>query len=182
MKEEERQTFKIFVPVLIIFGTVFIGIFSFNVLAIGQLPYYDIEQDSRGNYHKAFIDNSTGNNEIYYTNDIGGQYPQDWNPSMRITNTTTESLLLDLGIFLTTDTIFIIWEELLLDVNQTINLTYYTISRDYGSNWTEPARSYENISLKYADFDPLINEPNLPLLPEGNSSTYGLHIGVHPQK
>ncbi|UCE72888.1 MAG: S8 family serine peptidase [Methanomassiliicoccales archaeon] len=174
MKEEGRS--KKFVSIIVILGMVIAGVMSMNVIGAGQLPYYDIEQDSLGNYHKAFIDNSTGNYELYYTNDIGGQFPQDWNPPNRITNTTNESLLLDLGIYLPTDTMFIIWKETMLISSPPQGLTYYTISRDYGANWREPNRSYENITLKYADFDPLIEEPEVPSLPDNYAEPYTYYI------
>ena len=149
---------------LVIVGMVIAAFPPMGVLGEGDLPYYDIEKDSLGNYHKAFINNSVGNYEIYYTNDIGGQFPQDWNPPVKISNTTNESLLLDLGIYLRTDTMFIIWVESCPDIHNTTweNQTYYTISRDYGANWAEPRRSYEKIMLRYAEFDPLIGEPIIP--------------------
>lgn len=178
MKEEGIRRYKLFVSMFVIVGMVVVGVVPLNTLAAGSLPGYDIEQDSLGNYHKAYIDDITGIYEIYYTNDIGGGYPQDWNPPIRITYTPTESMLLDLGIYLDTDTIFIIWQEtdryysnIVMDYP-----TYYTISQDYGENWMEPRRSYEEIMLKYANFDPLFEEPVLPSVPDCYTSTYGCYI------
>lgn len=175
---KEKGKYKIFVSVLVIVAMIFGGALPLGVLGAGDLPWYDIEQDSLGNYHKAFINDSVGNYEVYYTNDIGGSFPQDWNPPTRITNTDTESILQDLGIYLPTDTMFITWSEMedYMYATTPINNTYYTISRDYGANWTEPRRSYEKIMLKYAEFDPLIGEPNLPSYPASFTSPYGYYI------
>ncbi|UCF08392.1 MAG: hypothetical protein JSW28_01505, partial [Thermoplasmata archaeon] len=76
MKEEGRG-YQITVSLFVIMGMVMAGAIPLGVFGAGSLPYYDIEQDSLGNYHKAFIDNSTGNYEVWYTNDIGGNYSQD---------------------------------------------------------------------------------------------------------
>jgi subtilisin family serine protease len=178
MNEEGNGKKKMCVSLMIIFGMVIASMpFMVNIVE-GQPPFYNIEQDSLGNYHKAFIDNITGNNEIYYTNDIGGQFPQDWNPPTKITNTTNESLLLDLGIYLSTDTIFIIWEEIFQNgnISSSYNSTYYTISRNYGIDWTEPKRSYEDILLKYAGFDPLNESPKLPPYQEYLTTGYEYYL------
>ena len=91
MKEEGERRHKTLVSMFVIVGMVIAaGAVPMGVIGAGNPPYYDIEQDSLGNYHMAYINNSVGNYEVYYTNDIGGQYPQDWNPPIRITNTTNE--------------------------------------------------------------------------------------------
>ncbi len=153
-------------------------------LSVGELPYDAIEQDSNGNYHKVFIDNSTGNYEIYYMNDIGGDFPQDWDPPIKISNTTTNSSLLDLGIYLPTDTMFIIWFETDGNVNSTGHdkPTYYTISRDYGVYWTEPRRIGQRILLKYAEFDPLVGEPYIPNYLKANNTSDPYEYYIVQQK
>ena len=159
-------------PTVRCLGILIILLFSLSVACTGELPYDEVEQDSLGNYHRVFIDNSTGNYQVYYTNDIGGDSPQDWNTSTQITHTGYDSMLLDLGIYQPTDRMFIIWSE----TTPEGNLTYYTVSGDYGENWTDPRRSYERIMLKYAEFDPLEGEPNIPLELKTNGTGYEYYI------
>lgn len=154
MRTKEEGKYQIGKFMFVLISIIVIITLPMDISSEGDLPYYDIEQDSLGNYHKAYINDSTGNFEVYYTNDIGGSFPQDWNPPKRISNTDTDSLLLDLGIYLPSDMMFIIWSE--------ENLTYYSLSGDYGENWTGANRSHEKILLKYAEFDPLSGEPDIP--------------------
>lgn len=151
------------------------GMTSLANLVHAQPPYDDIEQDSLGNYHKAFVVENPLNYELYYTNDIGGAYPMDWNSPTIITTTPKQLSLLDLGIYLATDTIFIIWEE--KEADTIPPETYYTLSQDYGANWLDPARSYENIMLKFAEFNPLVEQPEVPFnLPITYSIPYAYYL------
>lgn len=142
----------VFVVTCILFtSAIFIG------FSVGdELPYDDIKQDSNGNYHRVFIDNSTGNYEIYYTNDIGGDFPEDWNPSVILYSSQSEVSILEFKIYISMDMIFIKWSE--------NGVEYYVSSEDYGSNWKGPYQYLRNemISLKYAIFDPLRGEPYIP--------------------
>lgn len=118
----------------------------------------DIEKDSEGHLHMAYQDEfEPGSFEIFYTNNIGLK-KGEWNPSIKITDTLSDSLEPDLGIDSITGTMFITWTEQCIEGD----FIYSSISRDNGKSWSEPRKMDYEIILKTDVFDPLIEEPEIP--------------------
>lgn len=146
-----------------------------NLSGSGELTYDDMEQDSNGNNHRVYIDNRSGDYYLNYTNDIGGDFPEDWNPSVNLVSSNNELLIYEFDINSSSDRIFIRWTDKTSD--------YYLASEDYGSSWIGPFHYTSNqlISLKYAIFDPIHGEPYIPdnLRVQDNLGPYEYYLVQH---
>jgi len=177
MKEEGTGTIRRILVIFAVMALLTISVSPFSNHSKGDSSEEFIVQDSNGNFHKVFVDNSSGRFEIMYTNDIGGDFPEDWNPPKKKFSSNNELIINELDIYLSSDIMTIWWTE----SGNSENISYHAYSIDYFRSWRGPYIGEKYISLKYAKFDPLNGEPPIPdnLRAGKNGEPYEYYLVQH---
>ncbi len=140
----------------------------------------DSARDGNGTLHKVWQEPIDGQAEICYANNAGRGREgnmglgNDWNPSLRISNTPTDSVWPEIEIDPISGVIFILWTEELPEGD----VKEYTMSRDGGARWSVPHIVGEGILLKADIFYPPSDKPEIPqeLTLEKSQGYYLVHL------